>query len=206
MFDVPPPDPGFEFFISSHGMSKGAGQTDGPQAIPKAWLQFGDVQVGGQWKNVTSSSAKGEASAFLNATRKLGPWQLSGGAGYKFQTGVTGNPDSRSWEFSGGATRKIGTVALRANAIFSPDDLGGTRRSLYLEGGPAFELGKTLKLSANVGHRSRVNGADYTSFNVGMTQTLWKCLAIDVRYYDTSRSTLDDIYRSRLVFSGRMSF
>lgn len=206
MFDIPPPNPGFEFFLASHGMSKGLGQTDGPQAIPKAWLEFGDVQVGGQWKNVTNSAAKGEAGAFVNGSRKLGPWQLTAGVSYKFQTGVTGDPDSRAWEFSSGATRKIGTVALRATAVFSPDDLGSTGRSLYVEGGPTFDLGKSLKLSANVGHRSREGGPDYTSYNVGLSQTLWDRLVLDMRYYDNNRGTIDDTYRSRIVFSGRMSF
>ena len=78
-----PLDPGVEMVVSSRGMSKGAEQTKGPQVIPKAYLQFGGVQFGGQWKNVTSASAEGEASAFVAASRKFGPYSVAVGAAYK---------------------------------------------------------------------------------------------------------------------------
>ena len=67
-FDLPPPDPAAEIFVSSHGMSKGIGQSDGPQIIPKASLRLGAVQFGAQWKNVTSTSANGEGALFANAS------------------------------------------------------------------------------------------------------------------------------------------
>jgi hypothetical protein len=206
MFALPPFDPGVEVVVSSPGMSKGIEQAKPVQVIPKAYLQVGDIQVGGQWKNVTSTTAEGESAAFVNASRKLGPFSVTLGAAYKFQTGVKAATDSDSFEFSGALTRKIGRLSLRMSAIYSPDDLGGTKRSLYVEGGPSFDLTKTLKLSANVGRRTRENSADYVSMNAGATKTLFRAFAIDVRYYRTNRSELGDIYRHRLVVAGRWSF
>ena len=58
-FGLPPPDPGFELFIASHGMTQGLSQSDGPQVIPRAYLKFGDVQVGGFWRNIDSPVANG---------------------------------------------------------------------------------------------------------------------------------------------------
>jgi hypothetical protein len=187
-------------------MSKGIEQADEPQVIPKAYLEVGDLQFGGQWKNVTSATANGEAAAFLNLSRKFGPLALTLGAAYKFQTGARPGTDSDSLEFSGAATRKFGKLTVRMSAIYSPDDLGGTKRSLYVEGGPSLDLSKTLRVSANLGHRSRQRNPDYTAMNIGVTKTMFRSFSIDLRYYQTNRSRLGDIYRRRAVISARWAF
>ena len=206
MIDLPPPDPGIEIVAASRGMSKGIAQTDGIQVIPKAFLQIGDVQVGGQWKNVTSPVAKGEGAAFVNATRKLGALQLTLGAAYKFQTSVRGPTDSDAFEFTGAANRKFGKLGARVSAVYSPNDFGSTGRSLYLEGGPALDVGKTVKISANIGRRERVGSPDYTSFNAGVSATLFRKLTVEARYYDTAQGDFGEAYHGRVVVSGRLSF
>ena len=206
MWDLPPPDPGFEIAIASRGMSKGVAQTEGVQFVPKAILQIGKVQVGGQWKNVSSPVADGEAAAFVNYSPKAGPFQLSFGTAFKFQTNVKGETDDESWEFTAAASRKFSKVGIRASAIYSPDDLGSARRSLFLEGGLSYDIDGTTRLSANVGRRSRVEGVDYTSFNAGASKTFFEKATFDLRYYDTAQSNLGEIYERRLVFSGRLAF
>ena len=185
-------------------MSKGIAQTDGPQIVAKGFLKLGSIQAGGQWKNVTSPSADGEAAIFLSANHKLGTLQLTGGIAYKFQTGVRGHPDSTSWEFSAGASRKFGPVTLRTNAIYSPDDLGSARRSLYVEGGPALQVARGWTASAAIGRRGRENGADYTAFNSGISRTL-KVFQLDLRYYGTNRSELGTNYHRRIVAAVKVS-
>ena len=205
MFDLPPPDPGIELNIATRGMSKGIAQTEGPQLVAKPYVQFGAAQVGMQWKNVTSPVAGGEAAAYAILAPKLGKFQLHLGAAYKFQTGVREPADDRSWEFTGSATRKYGKVSLRLGTIYSPDDLGGAKRSLVIEGGPTLELGKTTRISAAIGYRSRVNGDDYTAFNAGLAKTLFKGLTLDARLYGTNRNDLGENYKERIVVSARMA-
>jgi len=205
MWDLPPPDPGIELVVSSRGMSKGIAQTDGVQLIPRAFVQFGPVQVGAQWKNVSSPVADGEAAAFVNYTPKIGPWQLTLGAAYKFQTNVDGDTDDDSFEFTGSVSRKFGRLGLKGTAIYSPDDLGGTKQSLYLEGGPSYDIDKSLRLSVNVGRRTREGSPDYSSFNGGVSWTLFGKLTVDARYYDTGQGDLGEIYRGRFVISGRLA-
>lgn len=205
MWDLPPPDPGIEIVVASRGMSKGIAQTDGPQFVGKAFVNFGSLQVGGQWKNVTSPGAEGEGAVFANYSPKVGAYQLTLGAAYKFQTNVHGEQDDESFEFTSSASRKFGKVALKFGAVYSPDDLGAARRSLYLEGGPSLDLDATTRLSANVGRRSRVAGTDYTSFNAGISKTLFKKLTVDLRYFDTAQSELGETYRGRLVVSGKLA-
>ena len=206
MLDLPPPDPGIEVVIASRGMSKGIAQTEGPQLVAKNFLQLGPIQVGGQWKNVSSSVAKGEAAAFINATHKIEQFQLSAGVSYKFQTGVSATTDDKSWEFTGGVSRKFGKLSLRASVIYSPDDLGGARQSVYMEGGPTLEIGKSTRLLATIGRRHREDGPDYTSFSAGLSKTVFKGVSVDVRWYDTDRHELGETFDGRAVVSARMAF
>jgi len=205
VFDLPPPDPAVVVSIASRGMSKGISQTNGPQLLAKGSLRFGDVQLGAQWKNVSSTSAKGEGAAFTTVSHKFGALQVSGGIAWKFQTGVRRKTDSTSIELSAAASRKLGPVSLQANAIYSPDDLGSARRSLFVEAGPAVQLGSGWTASAALGHRSREQGTDYTAFNAGVTKSI-RWLQLDLRYYDTNRSDVGSPYRTRIVGSARLSF
>ena len=206
MFDLPPPDPGIEVVVASRGMSKGIAQTEGPQMIARPYVQVGPIQTGGQWKNISSAVAGGEASLFANVAPKVGDFQLNLGAAYKMQTGVTEPTDDKSWEFTGSISRKFNRLSLRVQAIYSPDDLGGAKRSLYVEGGPSFDLNKTTRISANLGRRDRVQGDDYTSFNAGITKTIFKGFSLDGRFYGTNKSDLGEFLEDRFVISARMSY
>ena len=206
MWDVPPADPGFEIVVASRGMSKGIAQTDGVQVIPKAFVQFGQVQAGGQWKNVSSTVADSEAAAFVNYAPKLGHNQLTLGAAYKFQTGVKGDTDDRSFEFTTAASRKFGKLSLKLSAIYSFNDLGSARQSLFLEGGASFDIDSSTRLSANLGHRSRVNAIDYTSLNAGISKTFFQRLTVDLRYHDTAQSDRGQAFEGRAVLSSRLTF
>lgn len=204
-FDLPPPDPGVEIVLATRGMSKGLSQTDGPQFLGRAFVALGDFQAGGQWKNVNSSGAKGEASLFITASRKIGTVQVNGGVAYKFLTGLHGPADSTCWEFTAAASRKFGPVTAKVNAIFSPDDLGSARRSLFVEAGPAVQLARGWTASAAAGLRRRENGVDYTAFNAGVSKAAGP-FQLDVRYYDTNHSGLGTAYHARIVASARLRF
>ena len=204
MFALPPFDSGIEISVASHGMSKGVSQTKHEQYIPKLFVVHGDIQTGVQWKNVSQAGASGEFSAFVNASHRFGSLQLTGGGAYKISTGTKPGWDKRSLELSAAAVRKFGKLSLRLGGIYTPDDIGPARQSLYVEGGPSFDLGKTLRISANVGRRQRESSPDYTAFNAGVTKTLFKKLTLDARYYRTDRTRLGDTYRDRLVVTARL--
>jgi hypothetical protein len=206
MIDLPPPDPGIEVVVASRGMSKGIAQTEGPQMIVKPSVKFGDVQLGIQWKNVTSTVAGGEGALFVGVGRDIAGLQLSFQASHKFQTGVREPTDDHSWEFTGGVSRKFGAITLRGSAVYSPDDLGPAERSFYWEAGPAMDVSKQFKLFANIGHRSRQLGDDYTSFNTGVSTTIVPRTTIELRWYETSRHELGVNFKGRAVVSARMAF
>jgi hypothetical protein len=206
MWALPSANPAVEITVATRGMSKGLAQTDEPQLLAKAYDQLGQMQVGAQWKNVSSNSADGEASLFVSFARTFGKVQLAAGAAYKVLTGAPRGVDRDSIELNAAVSRKVGRVAVRVNTIFSPDDIGSAKRSLYLEGGPSFDVSKSVRLSANLGHRWRQDGAEYTSVNAGAAYTLFKGFAADLRYYRTNRAELGDAYGQRLVLSGKVTF
>jgi hypothetical protein len=206
MLDLPPLDPGIEVSVASRGMSKGIVQSEGPQLIVRPFIKLGDVQVGAQWKNVTSTVAGGESAAFVSFGREVAGFQLSLQAAHKFQTGVKEPTDDHSWEFTGGLTRKLGRVTLRTQFVYSPDDLGAAERSIYWEAGPALDLSKQFRLFANIGHRARRLGDDYTSFNAGASTTIVPKVTLDFRWYDTNRHELGENFQGRAVATARMAF
>ena len=206
MADFPLLDPGIEIVVASRGISKGIGQTEGPQVVARPFVQVGPVQLAVQWKNVSSDVANGEGAASVSLSPKLGQFQLGLGISHKFQTGVREPTDDHSWEFTGSVTRWFGKLGLRMAAVYSPDDLGGAGHSLFIEGGPTLELDKSTRLSAGIGHRSRIDGADYTAFNVGLAKTILQGVTFDVRWFDTNRSDLGFPYQGRAVVSARMAF
>lgn len=206
MLDLPPMDPAIEVVVASRGMSKGIAQSEGPQLIVKPSVKLGAVQFGAQWKNVTSTVARGEGAIFVGGGREIAGFQLSVQASHKFQTGVREPTDDHSWEFTGGVSRKFGVVTLRGSAVYSPDDLGSAERSFYWEAGPAVDVTKHFKLSANIGHRSRRLGDDYTSFNAGASTTIVPRTTIELHWYDSSRHELGENFQGRAVVSARMAF
>ena len=188
MWALPPVDPGFEISVATQGMSKGLLQSNGPQVVSRGTLKSGPFQLGGQWKNISTNSAKGEASAIAGWSGKAGSFDVGASAAYKVLTSASGSGNRRSVELSANASRKMGRVSLKGSAVFSPDDLGSTRQSLYIEGGPSFDLPAEFKLSANIGHRWRQRSPNYTSFNIGVSRAVLKVLTADVRLSSTSRA------------------
>lgn len=202
---VPPVVPAFEFSVATQGMSKGILQSEGAQFIIRPGLKARTFQLGAQWKNISTNSAKGEASIIGGWSGKAGGFDVGGSLSYKILTSASGSGNRRSWEATGRMSRKIGKLGISASAVFSPDDLGATEQSLYVEGGPSLDLPLRLRLSANLGQRWRKGSPDYTSYNIGVSRAVLKGLTADVRLYDTNRGELGRTYERRLVGSVRLA-
>jgi len=204
--DLPPPDPGIEISIASQGMSKGLRQTDGPQLLARAELALGAVALGGYAKNVSSATADGEAGLSLQLRGRAGGFELAASVAYKFNTGAALQDDRDAIELTASIGRRLGPLQPRLSVTYSPDELGGTRESLYVEGGVALAVAPGASLSAHLARRERAGGPDYTAFNLGASYALAPFLTLDLRYHDTAQSGLGAIYRPRLVASLRARF
>lgn len=206
MFALPSPDPGIEITAFSQGMSKGLRQTDGVQILVRPEVAIGPAFVAGYYKNVTSPTADGEAAFLAGLRRRTAGFDLSASAAYKWNSGARLQADRDAFEFSLSASRRFGRITPRIGLTYSPDDLGGTRASLYAEAGVSVALFAGATASANVARRSRDGGPDYTAFNAGASYTITRNLSAELRYYDTAQSRLGVIYEPRLVASARLHF
>jgi opacity protein-like surface antigen len=206
MFALPSPDPGIEISVFSQGMSKGLRQTEGPQILVRPELAVGPLFVGAFYKNVTSPTADGEAAVTVGLRRRIGGFDLALSAGYKWNTNARAQADRDCLEFTATASRRFGRLTPRINLVYSPDDLGGTRASLYAEAGASLSLFSGASVSANIARRARDGGPDYVAFNAGATYAITGNVSADLRYYDTTQSRLGVIYQPRLVASVRIHF
>jgi hypothetical protein len=206
MFTPPSLDPGIEISVASQGMSKGLRQTDGPQLIVRPELAIGALFVDLSYKNVTTPTADGEAAAYLGLRHRAAGFDLSVSAAYKWNTNAHAQADRDCFEFTAIASRRFGPLTPRLQLVYSPDDLGGTRASLYAEVGAALHLLGGASFSAALSRRNRDGAPDYTAFNAGLSYTLASHFTADLRYYDTAQSRLGAIYRPRLVAALRAHF
>ena len=206
MFSFPSPDPGIEISAASQGVSKGLRQTDGLQVIVRPEVAFGPLFVAASWKNVTSPTADGEAAFLAGLRGRAGGFDLSVSAAYKVNTNARHQADRDCIELTATASRRFGRLTPRINIIYSPDDLGGTRMSLFAEAGASLSLFRGASVSANIAHRSRDGAADYTAFNAGASYAITRSITADLRYYDTAQSRLGVIYEPRVVASLRAHF
>jgi len=203
-FGLPPPDPAIELFVASHGMTQGLSQSSGPQIIPRAYLRFGDVQLGAFWRNIDSPVANGIGVLFVRAGLKRRSTQADFVLLYRTRTGAHRPAMLHAWELDGTIRHSFGPFGVRMNAEYAPREfeLGP---SLFVEIGPTFRLAEGVSLFANLGRRERRGAPEYTAINIGISGAVGKNLVLDGRYYATDRSRLGPRYHGRLVFSARLS-
>ena len=200
------PPPVIEFSLANRGVSKGLSQSDGPQFVVRGELSRGPLYLGGYWKNVTSTSSEGEAAAIIGVRKSAGGFNLAASAALRIATAPTAGSDDKALELAGTVSRKFGRWTPQLAAIWSPDDLGSTKRSLYVEASAAYSLLPHTTVSAAIGRRDRVVGADYTAFNAGVTQALSRNFTADLRYYGTNKRGLGYTYHPGLIGSVRARF
>ena len=206
MIDLHNPDPGIEISIATRGISKGLTQTDGAQVVVRPELAFGDIYLGAYAKNVTSTTSDGEGGPVIGLRTSAGGFNLVASATGKLSIDPTEGSDPEALELAGSAARRLGPLNLRLGITWSPDDLGSTGESTWIEGTTTYDLGADFAASAAIGFRERDGGPDYTAFNVGISRTFFGHLTADIRWYDTDRSAQGDAFEGRLVGTLRARF
>ena len=202
---LPPPVPVIEFNLASTGMSKGIAQTTGPQFLARGELGFGPVFLGAYVKNVDSSTSDAEAAALVGVRTRAAGVDLVASAAWKRAVNPAPGSDRNALEISASASRKIGRITPRVSVVWSPDDLGGTRSTVFAEAGASYRVSSSLSASAAFGRRQRGGGSDYDAWNAGLTWNAVKQLTVDLRYYDTNGGSAQP-FRARAVISARARF
>ena len=206
MIDLHQPDPGIEISVATRGISKGLSQTEGPQLVVRPELAFGDVYLGGYAKNVTSTTSEGEGGPTIGLRTRAGGFDLAASATFKLSIDPAEGSDAEVLELSGSAAHRLGPLNLRLGVTWSPNDLGTTGESTWIEGATTYNLGHDFVASAALGLRERDGGPDYTAFNVGISRIFFGHLTVDVRWYGTDRSAQGDAFEDQLVGTMRARF
>jgi hypothetical protein len=169
-------------------------------------VAFGPLFVGAYAKNVSSPTSDGEAGPTIGFRSRSGGFDLSASATLKLAVAPLGPVDGEALELAGALSRRIGPVTPRLSLVWSPDDLGGTGRTAFAEAGATLRLAPHTNASTVIGRRERDGGPDYTAFNAGISHIVAGRLTFDLRWYDTNRSGLGEIYEARLVGTLRARF
>ena len=199
------PDPSIEFVLATRGISKGVAQTDDGQLLVRGEVGFGDFYVGAYGKNVTSSTADGEAGATLGLRKSVGGFDLAASATWKRAIDPAPGSDVNAVELASSASRKFGKLTPKLSVVWSPDDVGSTGHTVFAEASASYKFAKAFAFSAAIGRRERSGGLDYTAYNAGIAWTPAKPFTVDLRYYDTNRDA-GDPYKGRFVLTGRAKF
>lgn len=199
------PTPTVEINVANQGMSKGLLNEEGVQVIGNVRFDLSHhLYARGQFKNVDNGS--NEAQAAVGAHTSVAGFELTGEAAYKRLMDAPVGYDNEALELTATVAHKVGPATLAISAVASPNDFGLVGRSLYVEANASLPVRKGTSLSGGVGHRSRDNATDYTSFNAGVTQTLSKNIAVDVRYYDTAENSYGRAFRNRVIAALKFKF
>jgi len=203
---LPPPDPGLEIVLASRGYFKGLAQTDGLHIVARADLSFNSVTLSTQYRNITSPTSDGEVALTAGWTGKAAGFDVGVAASWKRLIGLDGQVDPDCWEFIPSVSRKVGPLTAKLSLTYSPNDLGRSGKSAWLEAGAAWKLDGKTSLVAAIGRRERERSTDYTAFNAGVTRTLFRGISAELRYYDSARSNLGEPFQGRFVAALRGKF
>lgn len=201
---LPPSPPTIEVSVASRGISQGIAQTHGPQAVVRAELPVGPIYVAAYAKNVTSTTADGKGGLTAGIRTKFAGLNLSASATWRIAISPVAGLDSQSLELAGSFARRFGNFTQQLSVIWSPDDLGTTRRSFYYEASAACSVSSKTSVGAAVGRRERTGGLDYTAFNVGITHKLSPHITADLRYHGSDKHNLGYTYQPGLNASVRV--
>ena len=199
------PVPTAQVSIFSSGTSKGIAQTRGAQIVGRADVAVDGVYVAAYAKNVTATWSTGEAGAIIGFKKSVSGFQLGASATLRRAIDAAPRTDATALELAASASYRVGQVTPSLIVIYSPDDLGPGKRSVYVEGGASYAISKHLSASAAIGRRNRIIGAKYTAWNAGVTWSPIKNASFDVRYYSTDGENAWP-YKPRFVVGAAFKF
>ncbi|MBB5746007.1 TorF family putative porin [Brevundimonas variabilis] len=198
----------FEVGAGTDNRSKGASKSgDAPYVFGEVqWTTERGFYADAEFETIDSSGSKVE-------TEVEAGWQFAA-AGLDFDISISrkwrleADPgqDDEAWEYQFDILRDFGPVDARLRLEHSPDGLGSTRETTWVEARLRWALADRLNISATVGRREQDNAPDYTGGNLGAAWSLTDTTAIDVRWHGTTAEAQGEQYEDALVASILIDF
>ena len=198
----------FELGAGTDNRSKAASKSDGAPYV------FGDVQ----WNAASGFYADLEVETIDSSgawaeTEAEAGWQFEA-AGLEFDTslsrrwrlGADAGHDYAAWEFQFDVMRDFGAVDTRLRLEHSPDGLGSTLATTWVEARLRWPVTDRLRASVVLGRREQENAPDYAGWNVGMAYALNDTTALDLRWHGNDAEVGGTQFEDALVASVLLSF
>ena len=202
------PDISFNVGAASDYVFRGVSNTDeNPQVFGGADLTAGLFYAGVWASNVDfDDGTDAEIDIYAGVTPTLGAVSLDFGALYYAYVDAPSGADADYLELQAKASVPAGPAILGAGFYYAPNSYGHVDHSMYYEVNGAYAVNYKMSFSAALGRQAFDGPGDYTIWNVGAGYVLAENLGVDLRYHDTDRHSLGDVYGSRVVLSLEVTF
>lgn len=198
----------FEAGAGTDNRSKGASKSGSDPYV------FGEVQ----WNTAAGFYADAEietidAGGSRMETELEAGWQFSA-IGLDFDTSLSRKwrldadegQDDDTWEYQFDILRDFGSVDSRLRVEHSPDGLGSTRATTWVEARLRWPLADRLRASVTLGRREQDNAPDYTGGNAGIAWAVTDTTALDLRWHATDAGDQGSQFEDALVASVLVAF
>jgi uncharacterized protein (TIGR02001 family) len=188
-------------------VSKGISKTNGdPQAWGRVEAGRGDLFAGGFLTNADVNGADAEAQAYVGWRPERFGYEWEFAATYKSFPGANPGLDPDMIELRADVSRSIGPASARLRVEWTPDNFGASEEAWWIESRLGWRFDPKTSASVGLARREQQGGADYTSWNIGLTRKLHDRLSADLRWWDTDGHGFGQNYEGRLVAGLTASF
>lgn len=198
----------FELGAGTDNRSKGASKSGAAPYIfaEMQWNDASGFYADLEFETIDSSGSYVETEAEAGWQYSAFGFDFDTSASHKWRVGAVAGHDDAAWEYQFDVIRDFGDVDTRFRVEHSPDGLGSTRASTWVEGRVRFPLAERLKASVTLGLREQDNAPDYTGWNAGVAWALTDTTAFDLRWHGTDVQDQGGQYEDALVASVLVSF
>ena len=198
----------FETGAGTENRSKGASKTGGDPYV------FGEVQwnaasgfyVDGEFETIEASGARVETELEAGWQVSAAGLEFDASVSHKWRPGADTGQDATAWEYQFDVNRDFGPVDTRLRVEHSPDGLGSTGATTWVETRLHWPVADGLQASATLGRREQDDAPDYTGWNAGLTYELTGTTDVDLRWHGTDAEAEGNQYEDGLVASVLIAF
>ena len=198
----------FELGAGTDNRSKGASKSGSDPYV------FGDVQWNGangfyadvEFETIDSSGSHVETEAEAGWQFASAGLEFDSSVSRKWRPGADAGQDDDSWEFQFDVMRDFGAVDARLRLEHSPDGLGSTRATSWIETRLRWPIAERLRASVALGRREQDNAPDYNGWNAGVAYALTDETALDLRWHGTDAEAEGAQFEGALVASIQIAF
>lgn len=198
----------FEFGAGTDNRSKGASKNgDAPYVFGEVqWITPRGFYADAEFETIDSSGSRVEAEIESGWQFAAAGLDFDASLSRKWRLDADPGQDDESWEYQFDILRDFGSIDTRLRFEHSPDGLGSTRATTWVEARFRWALADRLDASVTVGQRAQDNAPDYTGGNAGIAWNFTDTAAIDLRWHGTSAAAEGEQFEDAVVASILIEF